>query len=574
MGVKKVIILGGGYGGVHTGQYLNRLFRGGSEIEITIINKDPYHTLLTELHEVAGLRIHPEAVRISLDRIFKKTSVKIVQDIITNVDINSQVLMSEKGQYPYDYLILSFGSQPAFFGIPGMEEHAFSLWSFEDALRVKNQIQDMFNEASKEDDRAKRQELLTFIVGGGGFTGIEMMGELMDWVLELCEEYDIDRNEIKLLVVEAMSKILTNLTDKSIQKSVSFFNKNGVEILTGSPISKVNHDSIELGSGRIIKSRTLIWTGGIQNDSLSQKLNLKLGKRGRIEANEYMQSIDHKNIYVVGDNVSFNDPEAGPLLPLVETALQTGECAARNIYNDITGRGKTKLILTYHGVMVSLGGSYSVSEIGGVKLSYVFSDIIKHFVNIHYLFGVGGLSFAWDYILDNFLRDKRRRTFAGGLLYGKTSGLWLTALRMFLGIMWLKSGIEKVHTGWLSGDILSASASVSLIGPTTPEWYANFVKTVVIPNAAAFQYMITLTEILLGIALFFGGLTMLAAFGAIVMDLNFFLSGTGDWWILVVSIIVLLSNAGMYFGADYFLIPLLKSWLRLDIKKYSIKAAK
>jgi uncharacterized membrane protein YphA (DoxX/SURF4 family) len=141
---------------------------------------------------------------------------------------------------------------------------------------------------------------------------------------------------------------------------------------------------------------------------------------------------------------------------------------------------------------------------------------------------------------------------------------------MFLGVMWLKSGIEKVHGGWLAGDILNTSASVTLVGPTTPEFYRQFVLNFVMPNATTFQTMITLTELLLGVALFFGGLTVLAAFGAIVMDLNFFLSGTGDWWILVTSIIIMLTNAGMYFGADYFIIPLLKSWFKLDRKKYSI----
>ena len=535
-----------------------------------MINKTPYHFLLTELHEVAGNRIDADAVKISLERVFKKTSVKIVEDTITEVDFKNQRLSSAKGQYSYDYLILAFGSEPAFFGIQGIAENAFTLWSLEDALKIKHQIIDMFHTASKESDKSKRRELLTFTVGGGGFTGIEMMGELVQWVDELCIQYSIDRTEVKLIIIEALSKILTGITDKSIKKSVVFLNKNGVEVLTDSPITKVTDNLIELKTGRIIPTRTLIWTGGIQNNSLSEKLVIKLGKRGRIETNDYMQSLNYKNVYVVGDNVSYNDSKCGNLPPLVEVALQTADFAAKNIINDIQGKEKEKFVSNLHGVMVSIGGGYSVSEVGVLKLSWIFSDLMKHFINVHYLFGVGGLSFVWDYIIDNFLRDKKRRTFAGGLLYGKSSGLWLTALRMFLGIMWLKSGIEKIQAGWLSSDILSTSASTTLIGPSTPGWYAGFIKSFVIPNATSFQAVITITELLLGTALFFGALTALAAFGSIVMDLNFFLSGSGDWWFLITSIIILFSNAGIYFGADYFIIPLLKNWFKLDYKKYSI----
>jgi len=569
---KKIVILGAGYGGVRAAQVLDRLSKPEKDLDITLINKTPFHILLTELHEVAGNRIEPDAVKLSLERIFKKTSVAIVQDTITDIDFKSQKLVSKSHEYTYDYLILAFGSEPAFFGIPGIEEHSFPLWSFEDAVKIKEHIITMFYKASIENIPENRQSYLTVVIGGGGFTGIEMVGELLQWVDELCIQYDIERTEVKLIVVEAMSKILTTLSESSMKKAVKYLNKNGVEILTDSPITKVTKDSIELKTGRLINTKTLIWTGGIQNNKLSQNFGITLGKRGRIEANEFMQSLDYENVYIVGDNISFKDEKYGVLPPVVETALQTADFAAKNIINDIRGKEKIKFTANYHGIMVSVGGKYSVSEIGGMKLSWIFSDLMKHFVNIHYVYGVGGLAFAWDYIVDNLLKDRKGRTFAGGLLYGRTSGLWLSALRMFLGIMWLKSGIEKIASGWLSID---SSSSASIVNTLTSDnavsWYKTFVETVVVPNLSLFLAMITITEILLGIGLFFGGLTVLAAFGSIMMDINFFLAGTGDWWFLIVSIIIMLSNAGMYFGADYFLIPLIKSWFGFDRKKYSIK---
>lgn len=574
MSSKKVVIVGAGYGGVHAANVLNKLSRGRSDIEITLINKTPYHVLLTELHEVAGNRISPDAVKVSLEKVFKGTRVRLVQDSITEIDFKSRSVISEKNKYGYDYLILGFGSEPAFFGIPGIKEHSFTLWSFEDALRIKNHIVDMFVKASREDSRKKRGELLTFVVGGGGFTGIEMIGELINWVEELCLEYEISRDEIKLLVIEAMSKILTNISDKSARKAVKYLNRNGVQVLTDSPIVKVNEDSVELKTGTSIKTNTLIWTGGVQNDSLSGKLNISLGNRGRINANEFMQSPDYNNVFVVGDNVSYKDEKAGMLPPLVETALQTANNAARNIIHDITKTEKEKFRAKYHGIMVSIGGRYSVSEVAGMRLSWIFSDLMKHFINMHYLFGVGGFALVWEYILHNFLHDKKRRTFAGGLLYSRVSGLWLTALRMFLGIMWFIDAVTKISNGWLTMDASSSASIVNTItGPNAVSWYKSFIDSVVIPNIGIFLKVITITELLLGLALFFGALTVLAAFGSIVMDINFFLSGTGDIWFLITSIIILFSNAGMYFGLDYFIIPILKSWFRLDKKKYSIRPA-
>lgn len=565
MANKRVVIVGAGYAGMHAARFLDKLSQSGHDIDITLINKTPYHVLLTELHEVAGNRVHPDSVRISIERVFNKSRVKTVVDTVTAVDFKGQKVLSQKNEYPYDYLLLCFGSEPAFFGIPGIQEHGLTLWSFEDALIIKKHIKDIFHKASNEDNLEIRRELLTFVIGGGGFTGVELAGELVQWFKELCNDYGIDKNEVKLLIVEALPRILTNLSDNSVKKAVRYLNKNGVEILAGSPITKVNADSIELKSGSIIRSRTFIWTGGVQNSSFSEKLDISLGKRGRIETNEYMQSKDYENVYIAGDNVYYIDEKAGPLPPLVETALQTAECAVRNIVNDMGGKDKEKLRPKYHGVMVSIGGSYSVSEVSGIKLSWIFSDIMKHFVNIHYLFGLGGLPLLWDYVRDNFLLDKKRRTFAGGLLYGKTSGLYLAALRMFLGIMWLKDGVSKVASGWLSLDS-TASASIinTITGPNAVGWYKNFVQNVVVPNLSVFMTMITITEILLGLALFFGALTVLAALGSIVMNINFFLSGTGDWWFLVTSIIIMYSNAGMFLGIDYFLVPLIASLLKLN----------
>ena len=132
----KIVILGAGYAGIHAAKKLAKKYKKNKDIEITLIDKNPYHTLMTELHEVAGGRVPEESVKIDLYRIFNRTKVNVVVDKIEKIDEENQVVETAKGEYEYDYLMIGIGNQPAFFGIEGVEEHGFTLWSLEDALKI------------------------------------------------------------------------------------------------------------------------------------------------------------------------------------------------------------------------------------------------------------------------------------------------------------------------------------------------------------------------------------------------------------------------------------------------------
>ncbi|MGC9311152.1 MAG: NAD(P)/FAD-dependent oxidoreductase, partial [Sediminispirochaetaceae bacterium] len=186
---KKIVVLGGGYGGITALKKLYRRFRKKADIEITLIDKNPYHTLLTEIHEVAGSRVEPDAVQISFARIFGGTRIKRVTDTIVDIDFENNTLKSESSSYRYDYLIIGAGGEPEFFDIPGVQENSFTLWSFEDAMRLRNQIEYRFREAAREPDSARRRRMLTFVIAGAGFTGIELAGEIIERKKTLCREY-------------------------------------------------------------------------------------------------------------------------------------------------------------------------------------------------------------------------------------------------------------------------------------------------------------------------------------------------------------------------------------------------
>ncbi|GAB6099093.1 FAD-dependent oxidoreductase [Halanaerocella petrolearia] len=591
---KRVVILGAGYAGIKAAKTLNKKFKKDDTVEITLIDQNKHHTLLTELHEVAGNRIGPNGVKVSLEDVFAKTKVNLVQDKITDVNTEQQKLTSETNDYQYDHLVLGIGSEPTYFNIPGMEENAFTLWSLDDAKDINNHIRNMFKLAANETDLDKRAEMLTFVVGGGGFTGIETVGEIAEWTDNLCERYNISPNEVSIKVVEAMDNILPVLSERRINKAKQYLTeKLGVEILTESSICEVTDNSVVINtcekedgyivsdeSSKVeqeIKTQTLVWTGGVKTKSLVKKLGLDLNRRDRVEVNKYLQtSID--NIYAIGDNAYFENEDEWVLPQLVEAAVQAGECVAYNIHAQITGSEMKEFDPQLHGVMVSIGSNYAVAELepmSGITIPLIgfLAMITKHLVNMHYLFEVNGFSLIWDYIEHQFKDVKGGIGMLINHLSKKSGTFWLVLLRVFLGVRFLLEGVTKLQEGWLTGseEHLISGASSMLWSDGTPQLYIDLMKSIVGPNQVIFQKIMVLTELGVGLSLVFGCLTILGALGALGLSANFILGGLGSdagiWeqvWLFLISI-TMLSGAGKAFGIDYYLIP----WL-LNLSNNSV----
>lgn len=576
---KKVFILGAGYGGIQAALTLQKKKKKSDNIEIYIIDKNPFHTLLTELHEVAANRIDDKGVVVYLKDIFKYTDVNIIQDYITKIDFEKQELISEKDNYAYDYLIMGIGSEPQFYGIEGLEENGLTLWSYKDALKIKDHIISMFDKAAKEKDPDIRKSYLTFAVVGGGFTGTEMVGELALWVKDLAEIYNIDLKEIRLMLIEALPKILSIIDDSLISKAVKYLkNKLSVEILTDSPITKVNKDSFVINNKETIKSHTLIWTGGVQANNCLIEFDLEKGKGQRVCVDEYTKT-HYENVFAIGDFALFMTEDNKALPALVETALETGKYAAKNVLNLVRNKELEKAEPKLHGIMVSVGKNYAVADIMGIKMSGLPALFMKHMVNIHYLFGIGGFELIEKYLKNEFWGVKHKRGIIHRHMDKLSPTFLLVILRLYLGYMWLMSGIDKINNDWLKYNMLAGSnadattgASImQLVSEHTPGWYAWIVDTLIIPNAMLFQKLVIITEIGLGLAFITGTFTFLAALVSIAMNINFLLStGLNDLWFLISSI-PMLGGAGRAFGVDHYLMPYLMRQWRHFVRKRKIK---
>ncbi|HOV64969.1 MAG TPA: FAD-dependent oxidoreductase, partial [Spirochaetia bacterium] len=259
----RIVIVGGGYAGVQVAKTLYKEFKRDTNIEITLIDKHPYHTLMTDLHEVAGSRVEPDAVMVSFHRIFAGKRIQVVLDTVTQIDFETKKVIGTQGTYEYDYVVIGSGAEPEFFGITGVQENSYTLWSFEDALKLREQINMMFLKASEEADPEKRKELLTFVVAGAGFTGIEMAGELLEHRDTMCRKYHIKREEVSIIIVEALSMILTMLHEDMRAKAMKYLEKKGAKVMLNSPIIGASEGEVYIKGGNVIRTKTFIWTCGV-----------------------------------------------------------------------------------------------------------------------------------------------------------------------------------------------------------------------------------------------------------------------------------------------------------------------
>lgn len=458
---KKIVIVGAGYAGIEAALKLNKKGKR-DDLDITIIDRNPFHTLLTEIHEVAGNRVGEDAVKIPLKDIFRDTHVNLVVDNIESYDFQGKKVVSAGHEYHYDYLIMSIGSTPNYFGIQGLEEHGFPLWSVDDAITVREHIERCFIQAETETDAERRKRLLTFVVGGAGFTGVEMIGELAQWAKKLCRQYNVSRKEVRLIIVDMLSCVLSNLCEKCCVKAHKYLEKIGVEVVLQTAIKEVTPDCIMLGENRV-DTNTLIWAAGVRSALDVEKTDLDKGQGRRLVVDEYCRT-KYQNVYAIGDVGALKDEKDKPYPAMVETALQTAEGAAANILNDIRGKEPEPIKVKLHGVMVSIGNYYAVADLMGVRPGRWISLIMKYIVNMHYLNGIMGLKGIWNYLQDEILHRRQHKRFLQRNYTKTVQGWWLVPLRLFLGWSWFYEGLKKVQEGWFTSPKLAAFLGYSASG--------------------------------------------------------------------------------------------------------------
>lgn len=448
MAKEKIVVVGAGYAGVAATKFMAKKLKK-DDVEITLIDRHSYHTMMTELHEVAGGRVEPEAVQYDLQRLFaRQKNISLVTDTVTGIDKDKKIVKTKLGKYPFDQLIIGMGGEPNDFGTPGVKEHGFTLWSMEDAIKIRKHIEDTVAKAAAEPDEAKRRAMLTFVVCGSGFTGIEMIGELMEWKAVLAKQHKLRPEEFTLMVVEALPTILNMLDRKDAEKAERFMMKKGIQLKKGAPITEVTADHIILKDGSQIPTNTLIWTAGVKGTSDAADFGLEAARGQRLFANEYMQAkgYEEKDIYIIGDLVHYEENSDGrPTPQIVQAAEQTGHTAAANIVAKIKNTPKHEFKSNYQGFMVSIGSKWGVANLmDKFHLSGFLAIVVKHLVNLLYFFTIRSGYYMFQYMMHEFFHIKNDRNVTRGHSSRYGNVLWSVPLRVFYGSMWLIESSKKI----------------------------------------------------------------------------------------------------------------------------------
>ncbi|WP_100405298.1 NAD(P)/FAD-dependent oxidoreductase [Bacillus solitudinis] len=384
-----IVILGAGYGGMIAATRLTKEL-GHNEVNITLVNKHDYHYQTTWLHEPAAGTLSAEKTRMDIKSVLDFNRIKFIKDIVVEIKREEKKVVLENNELEYDYLIVGLGSEPETFGVPGVHEFAFSKWTVNGARQVKDHIEYMFAKYNNTEE-ASRDELLTFIVAGAGFTGIEFIGELSERVPELCNRYDIPREKVKMYVIEAAPTALPGFDPELVEYAMNLLESRGVEFKINCPIKEVTETGVLLASGDEIKSETVVWATGVRGSSIIEKSGFE-AMRGRIKVDPDLRAPGHEDIFIIGDcALLINEEINRPYPPTAQIAMQMADTCAHNIKLLIKGGGSLKTFKPdIKGTVASLGGKQAIGVVGSRKLFGTSANFMKKMIDNRYLFLLGG----------------------------------------------------------------------------------------------------------------------------------------------------------------------------------------
>ncbi|MFE8702360.1 NAD(P)/FAD-dependent oxidoreductase [Cytobacillus sp. FJAT-54145] len=389
----KIVILGAGYGGLMTATRLQKAV-GVNEVEIVLVNKNDYHYETTWLHEASAGTLHHDRVRYDIRDVIDGSKVEFVQDTVLEINKDDKKVITETGEISYDYLVVSVGAEPETFGIKGLKEHAFSIINVNAARQIREHIE--YNFATYNMEEEKRDDRLTIVVGGAGFTGIEFIGELTNRVPELCREYDIDIHKVKIICVEAAPMVLPGFDPELVNYAVAQLERKGVTFMIGTAIKEATETGIIVGKGEDeveeIKAATVVWAAGVRGNSIIEKSGIE-AMRGRVKVQPDLRAPGLDDVFIIGDcSLMINEEINRPYPPTAQIAMQQGEVCARNLLALVRGGELEAFKPDIKGTVCSLGEDDAIGVAFGKKLYGSKASFMKKMIDNRALYMVGGPS--------------------------------------------------------------------------------------------------------------------------------------------------------------------------------------
>jgi len=380
---KKILILGGGFGGIYVLKDLQKKLNT-KNVSITIISENNYFLFTPMLPEVASGMLNPRGITTPIRHFCKHA--KFYQATIFSVDLTQKLVTitrkfdGKNHSLEYDYLVLAIGSTNDFHGNKAIEANSFTIKTVEDAIELRNQTLRMMELAAQTGSMGLQQKFLTFTVVGAGFAGVEIIGELNHFIRKSVKQAypTIVDSNINMILVSSKNEILPELDKKLGNSARLYLEKVGVRILTNMKAIDASESHVELTGGEIIPCTTLIWTGGVTVDSVVESLNCEHGERGKVLVDKYLRLTKYPEVYALGDCAAIFDTDTGKFYPpTAQHALRESKTVAYNIQKTLDGNSKLKEF-SYHskGMMATIGNRAGVASLMGHSISGVLAWII------------------------------------------------------------------------------------------------------------------------------------------------------------------------------------------------------
>ena len=396
-----IVIVGAGFGGMEAARRLAK-----APIQITLIDRHNYHLFQPLLYQVAIAGLVPSQVAYPLRTIFRKQrNLTFQMGEVTSIDFDSCYVKMDGSVIAYDYLILAVGGQTNFFGMGSVEQNGFQLKNIESAIKTRNHLLKMFEQASREVDVEKRNALLTFVVVGGGPTGVESAGALAELITHvMVKDYpQMGMKDARVILLEASENLIAPYPDKLRKATCDLLQSKNVEILTNTKLADYNGQHVTLGDGRQIAAHTLIWTAGVKAAEMLDSLGVPQAGSGRVRVESTLQLPQRPEVFILGDAAYLENGGGQPLPMLSTVAIQQGKVAANNIRRIIEGRRPEPFHYKDPGLLATIGRNAAVARIWGISFSGFIAWVIWVFLHIYRLIGFRNrilvmVNWAWDYI--------------------------------------------------------------------------------------------------------------------------------------------------------------------------------
>lgn len=390
---KKVVVLGGGYAGLQTVTKLQKLV-SSQDCDITLINKNEYHYESTWLHEAsAGTREYQDCLY-PIASVLNHSKVDFVVDEVTKINKDEKTVETTNGTYKFDILVVALGFESETFGIAGMKEHAFQIENINTARRIAAHIEERFAHYANSSEKDEKD--LAILVGGAGFTGIELLGELVEKVPALCKEYNIDQSKVKLTCVEAAPKMLPMFSEDLVKYVMNYLEKRGVEFKIATPIVAANENGFVVKVNEQeeqLYANTVIWAAGVRGSKLMDE-SFDGVKRGRIVVREDLRIDGYDDIFVIGDCSAVMSGER-PLPTTAQIAMQQGEFTAAAIQKLLNGEKLSAFAYDDKGTVCSLGSHDGVGVVFGKEITGKKAAFMKKLIDTRAIFKIGGAGVAY-----------------------------------------------------------------------------------------------------------------------------------------------------------------------------------